>query len=75
VKGKVLTGNAYNGYDTNLDFKVKNEFKSPSQFKSLHEGRTYFFTRLLEVIFRQLEAKTSKNSSFNLIYIYFHYAY
>lgn len=30
VKGTILSGSAYNGYDSNLDFKVKNEFKSPS---------------------------------------------
>jgi len=75
TKGNILTGTAYNGFDTNLDFKVKNEFKSPSQFKTLHESRTYFFTRLLEMMFRLLEQRTSKNTSFNLIYIYFHFTY
>ena len=75
VKGEILNGSSYNGYDTNLDFKLKNEFKSPAQFKTIHEGRTYFFTRLLEMMFRQLEARTSKNISFNLIYIFFHYTY
>ena len=75
VKGDILSGSSYNGYDTNLDFKLKNEFKSPAQFKTIHEGRTYFFTRLLEMMFRQLEARTSKNISFNLIYIFFHYTY
>ena len=73
VKGSILSGSAYNGYDSNIDFKIKSEFKSPSQFKSLHEGRTYFFTRLLEMMFRQLESRTSKNTSFNLIYIFFHF--
>jgi hypothetical protein len=58
-----------------MEFKVKTEFKSPSQFKSLHESRTYFFTRLLEIMFRQLESRTSKNTSFNLIYIFFHFQY
>lgn len=75
VKGSILSGPAYNGYDANMDFKIKTEFKSPSQFKSLHEGRTYFFTRLLEMMFRQLESRTSKNTSFNLIYIFFHFQY
>ena len=75
VKGEILTGPAYNGYDVNIDFKLKKEFKSPSMFKSNHEARTYFFTRLLEIMFRQLEQRTSKNVSFNLIYIFFHYTY
>jgi hypothetical protein len=75
VKGQILQGSAFNGYDSNLDFKVKNEFKSPSQFKSLHESRTYFFTRLLEMMFRSLESRTNKNTSFSLIYIYFHFTY
>lgn len=74
-KGHILQGAAYNGYDTNYDFKIKSEFKSPATFKTLHESRTYFFTRLLEMMFRQLEARTSKNTSFNLIYIYFHFTY
>lgn len=30
VKGDILNGSSYNGYDTNLDFKLKNEFKSPA---------------------------------------------
>jgi hypothetical protein len=54
-RGTILVGSAYNGYDTNIDFKVKSQFKSPSVFKSLHDSRTYFFTRLLEMMFRQLE--------------------
>lgn len=29
-KGSILRGSAYNGFDTNMDFKIKNEFKSPS---------------------------------------------
>jgi len=44
-------------------------------FTSVEESRTYFFTRLLEMMFRQLESRTSKNTSFNLIYIYFHFVY
>ena len=74
-KGQTLTGAAYTGYDTNYDFKVRDEFKSPAMFASQHESRTYFFTRLLEMMFRQLESRTNKNTSFNLIYIYFHFMY
>lgn len=44
-------------------------------FTTQHESRTYFFTRLLEMMFRQLESRTNKNTSFNLIYIYFHFMY
>jgi hypothetical protein len=52
VKNNVLKGNAFNGFDTNMDFKIKGEFKSPSQFKTVEESRTYFFTRLLETMFK-----------------------
>jgi hypothetical protein len=52
TKGNTLIGSAYNGYDTNIDFKVKSQFKSPSVFKTLHDARTYFFTRLLEIMFK-----------------------
>ena len=75
TKGSILSGSSYNGYDNNYDFKVKDEFKSPSMFNTLQESRTYFFTRLLEMMFRQLESRTNKNTSFNLIYIYFHFTY
>ena len=34
-KGNILRGSAYNGFDTNMDFKIKGEFKSPSQFKTV----------------------------------------
>jgi len=71
----VLRGNAFNGFDSNMDFKIKGEFKSPSQFKSVIESRTYFFTRLIETIFKQLEARTKKNTSFTLISIFFHFQY
>jgi len=30
TKGQILRGNAFNGFDSNLDFKIKGEFKSPS---------------------------------------------
>ena len=55
VKNTILKGNAFNGFDNNMDFKIKGEFKSPSQFKNVDESRTYFFTRLLETMFKQLE--------------------
>lgn len=51
-RGNILRGAAYSGYDTNMDFKIKGEFKSPSQFKTSHESWTYFFTRLLETMFK-----------------------
>lgn len=72
-KSQVLRGNAFNGFDSNMDFKIKGEFKSPAQFKSVHESRTYFFTRLIETMFKQLEARTKKNTSFTLISIFFHF--
>lgn len=34
TKGYILRGAAYNGFDNNMDFKIKGEFKSPSQFKT-----------------------------------------
>lgn len=71
----MLKGPAFNGFDSNLDFKIKGEFKSPSQFKTTHESRTYFFTRLLETMFKQLEQRTKKLVSFNLISIYFNFVY
>ncbi len=74
-KGQILKGAAFNGFDSNLDFKIKGEFKSPSTFKSTHESRTYFFTRLLETMFKQLEARTKKNTSFTLISIFFYFQY
>ena len=49
---QVLKGNAFNGFDNNQDFKIKGEFKSPSQFKTVYESRTYFFTRLIEAMFK-----------------------
>lgn len=52
MKNNVLKGNAFNGFDTNMDFKIKGEFKGPSQFKTVEESRTYFFTRLLETMFK-----------------------
>jgi hypothetical protein len=30
VKNSVLKGNAFSGFDANMDFKVKGEFKSPA---------------------------------------------
>jgi hypothetical protein len=75
VRGMILRGSAYSGFDSNSDFKIKGEFKSPSKFKSVYESRTYFFTRLLETMFKQLEQRTKKNTSFTLIYIYFHFVY
>ena len=30
VKNQVLKGNTFNGFDRNVDFKLKGEFKSPS---------------------------------------------
>jgi hypothetical protein len=30
VKNNVLKGNAFSGFDNNMDFKIKGEFKSPS---------------------------------------------
>lgn len=75
VKGFVLTGSAFNGFDTNNDFKVKTDFKSVTLFKNLRTGRTYFFTRLFEVLFRQLESRTNTFISSNLLYIHFHYAF
>ena len=41
----------------------------------MYESRAYFFIRLLETVFKQLESRTSKNSSFMLISIYFHFVY
>jgi hypothetical protein len=35
VKNSVLKGNAFSGFDDNMDFKIKGEFKSPSQFKTV----------------------------------------
>jgi hypothetical protein len=52
AKNQILKGNAFNGFDNNLDFKIKGEFKSPSQFKNVEDSRTYFFTRLLETMFK-----------------------
>ena len=75
VKNTILKGNAFNGFDNNMDFKIKGEFKSPSQFKNVDESRTYFFTRLLETMFKQLEQRTSKNTSFTMISIFFHFFY
>ena len=75
TRGQILRGNAFNGFDENMDFKIKGEFKSPSQFKTVDESRVYFFTRLLETMFKQLEQRTNKNTSFVLISIYFHFFY
>lgn len=75
VKGNILRGEAYNGFDSNMDFKIRGEFKSPSTFKTAYDSRTYFFTRLLETTFKQLEQQTSKNTSFALISIFFLFAY
>ena len=52
TRGQILRGNAFNGFDDNMDFKIKGEFKSPSQFKTVGESRVYFFTRLLETMFK-----------------------
>jgi hypothetical protein len=30
VKNSVLKGNAFSGFDDNMDFKIKGEFKSPA---------------------------------------------
>ena len=30
VKNSVLKGNAFSGFDANMDFKIKGEFKSPA---------------------------------------------
>ena len=75
LRNQVLRGSAFNGFDANLDFKIKGEFKSPSQFKTTYDSRTYFFTRLLETMFKQLEGRTKKNISFTLISIYFQFVY
>ena len=75
MKGLILRGSAFNGYDSNMDFKIKGEFKSPATFKTTHDSRMYFFTRLLETMFKQLEQRTNKNTSFTLISIYFHLAF
>lgn len=75
AKNTVLRGNAFNGFDADMDFKIKGEFKHPSQFKNTHDSRTYFFTRLMETVLKQLEPRTNRITSFLLLSIYFYFHY